>query len=492
MRTPFFYRVTRVLVRIALGVYFRKLERSGAHHVPDKGPVILAANHPQSVTDAFVLGRCAGRMLHYIARSGIFDTPIKAWFLRNSGVIPVYRPREVKEASGKNVEMFSACRALLEKGGAIGIFPEGISAEERRVQKLKTGTARIAFESEEQNDWKLGVTIVPVGLNFESGRRFRSRVLVTFGKPIVVADYRADYEEDPYEAVRSLTDLLGEAIRRHVVNIERSQFEDLVRDVESVYKGELLEKEGLRFAGSSRFERDQEVSREIPRALDYFFRYHPEIIWQVGSLLTDYRRKLERLRLKDEVIRQEEGRTVPGAATRFAVFGTLGFPFWLYGAVWNVIPYQITDRLARRMVKNPTKYHFFYLTRGSVVYLLYYGGLIYLAFQVFAPVTAGIFAVTLPLTGLYALDYSRRMRRRRQMLRLAFLELTHGYFVQKLRQQRQRLMNEMDRALEEYLRARDEQPESLAPHRQGPETRMGPGTGAEAGPAKEPEKGPDA
>ncbi|MFQ5511836.1 MAG: lysophospholipid acyltransferase family protein [Candidatus Krumholzibacteriia bacterium] len=462
MRTPFLYRLSRALVRIALSVYFRKVERSGARHVPGTGPVILAANHPQSVTDALVLGRCAGRMLHYIARSGIFDKPLKAWFLRNSGVIPVYRPRETAGAADKNVEMFSACRKLLENGGAIGIFPEGISAEERRVQRLRTGTARIAFESEEKNGWRLGVVIVPVGLNFESGRRFRSRVLVTFGKPIVVADYRDDYEADPFEAVRSLTDLLGEAIRRRVVNIERGQFEELVRDVESVYKGELLEKEGLPFAGSSKFERDQEVSREIPRALDFFFRYHPEIIWQVGSLLSDYRRKLERLRIKDEMIRQREGKTVPGETTRFVVFGTLGVPFALYGAVWNGIPYHITDWLARRMVKNVTKFHFFHLTRGAAVYVLYYGALLYLAFRVLGPTGTAVFAATLPLTGFFALDYSRRMRRRRQMLRLAFLELTHGYFVQKLRQQRQRLMDEMDTALEEYLRSRDEPSSSPA------------------------------
>jgi hypothetical protein len=67
------------------------------------------------------------------------------------------------------------------------------------------------------------------------------------------------------------------------------------------------------------------------------------------------------------------------------------------------------------------------------------------------------------------------------MLRLASLELTHGYFVQKLRQQRQRLIDEMDTALEEYLRARDEQSGSALETQPGAGRDTKSGAGPEAG-----------
>jgi hypothetical protein len=51
---------------------------------------------------------------------------------------------------------------------------------------LQKGFARIALAAEEKNNWKLGVKIVPVGLQYDSHGDFRSRVLVSFGTPILV------------------------------------------------------------------------------------------------------------------------------------------------------------------------------------------------------------------------------------------------------------------------------------------------------------------
>ena len=453
MRTPFLYRVTRWVLRVALGCYFRRVEVSGRRHVPAAGPLILASNHPHSITDALVLGLGAGRMLHYLAHSGLFRNRWKAAFLRSSGVIPVYRRHDVKGAAERNVEMFGACHEVMEKGGAIGIFPEGTSEDERRVQKLKTGTARIALQSEEKNGWRLGVVIVPVGLNFESRQRFRTRVLLRFGEPIVAADYREAYESDPFEAVSELTSVLHDAIRRGVVNIDHTEFAELVQDVEMVYKGELLARAGLVIPGRSKFKRDQTVSREIARARDYFFERSPDVIWRVGKLLKEYRRKLERLHLRDEMLRKEKGPSVTGATTKFVALGTLGLPIAVYGAMWNYIPYKLIGWLALRLAPNVAKVHYVQLTMGALVFLLYYGPLLYLVYRALGPVGAAVFAVTVPPAGLFARAFARRMVWRRGMIRFAYLDLAHGYHVQKLRHQRQRLIDELDAALEEYLRA---------------------------------------
>ena len=61
----------------------------------------------------------------------------------------------------RNRESFRACIDVLARGGCIGIFPEGTSAHEPRLQPLKTGTVRIALQAEQEHDWKLGVAIVP-------------------------------------------------------------------------------------------------------------------------------------------------------------------------------------------------------------------------------------------------------------------------------------------------------------------------------------------
>jgi glycerol-3-phosphate O-acyltransferase/dihydroxyacetone phosphate acyltransferase len=462
MRTPLLYRVSLALCRTALRVYFCKLEVSGAGRVPRTGPVILASNHPQSVTDAMVLGVCAGRMVHYLAHSGLFKNRFKAWFLGDLGVIPVYRQQDVDGAAEKNIEMFSACRTLLEKGGAIGIFPEGVSAEQRRVQQLKTGTARIALEAEQKNGWSLGTVIVPVGLSFESKRYFRTKVLVDFGVPIPASEYRRSYEADPVEAVYELTTALHEAIRRRVVNVEHGEFEALVGDVEMIYKGELLAGRGTVVSRRKKFRQDQWVAREIPRALDYFYERNPEVIWQVGRLVREYRRKLDRLRLHDDMI-QKEGAAVGRESIKFLLLGVLGLPIATYGTLWNVLPYWLTGWAARRLAKDATKIHYEQLMVGTAVYLLWYLPLVYVAYRWLGGIGAIVFAATLPLAGLFARGYVRVMIRRRRMLRFAFLDMTHRYTVQKLRAERRRLIDELDAARDEYVAARLADPASKLP-----------------------------
>jgi 1-acyl-sn-glycerol-3-phosphate acyltransferase len=451
--TPFLYRIARIVMRVAAVIYFKRLEISGAEHIPSAGPTILAANHPQSITDGLVLALGAGRMVHYLGHSGLFKKKWRAWLLRNLGAIPVHRPRDVEDAASKNIEMFAACERLLERGGAIGIFPEGVSAEERHVQRLRTGAARIGLQSEAKSGWTLGVVIIPVGLNFESHRRMRTRVLLRFGEPIAPARYLDAYERYAGEAVNALTEALKMAIHRLVVNIERPRFEELVRDVEDVYKSDLLARQRVAIPGPSKFKKDQLVSQEIPKALDFFLDRKPEVVWRVATLLKEYRRKLERLRLRDEMLREEKEATVHGEMTRFLVLGAIGFPIAAYGALWNFVPYKLTGWMARRTAKDSTKIHYNQLTQGTAIYLLYYAGLLYLAYRPLEALGVTIFAATLPPTGLFAHAYTRYMVRRQRMLRFAFFRLTHGYYAQKIRQQRQHLISEMDGALEEYVTA---------------------------------------
>jgi glycerol-3-phosphate O-acyltransferase/dihydroxyacetone phosphate acyltransferase len=93
---------------------------AGRDHLEAPGPAMFAANHPQSGADALVLGLSAGRVVHFVAQSGLFKNPIRGSILRGVGVVPVHRPKDVAQATEKNVEMFRACREVLERGGAIG------------------------------------------------------------------------------------------------------------------------------------------------------------------------------------------------------------------------------------------------------------------------------------------------------------------------------------------------------------------------------------
>ena len=80
--------------------------------------------------------------------------------------------------------MFENCIRCLSKDGAIGIFPEGGSHDRTQLLPLKPGISIMALGTMAQHP-NQKVTIVPVGINYFRGHRFRSRVFVDFGEPIV-------------------------------------------------------------------------------------------------------------------------------------------------------------------------------------------------------------------------------------------------------------------------------------------------------------------
>jgi len=457
MGDPLLYRINRNIVRLGMRAYFKEIEVVGRSRAPDGGPVIFASNHPHSITDSLVLGLAAGRMLHFVAHSGLFRNRFKAWFMRSSGVIPVYRPKDVEGSSDKNLTMFSACYEILDDGGAIGIFPEGTSAEERRVQKLKTGTARIALGAEESAGWNLGLTLVPVGLNFESCSRFRSRVLVKFGEPIVAGQWRAEFEADPTETVNRMTALLQERLREQVVNVEQSEYETFVRDVENIFKDELLARDDLNIPGNSPSQRSQAVTAEIARCLNYFHERSPDVIWRLARQMKGYNAKRHVLKLRDNLLREQEGPLVRSELWRLVIGGIAGLPWALFGLVGNWLPFRLTGWIGGRLAPDRTKIHQVQFGVGAVLFLLWYAALLTFSFRVFGTAASIVAGVGLPLAGLFAREYFRYMKKRRRMLRFAGLEFKLGFRVQELRRERRQLVRNLDRAMQEYLRAIEEE-----------------------------------
>jgi glycerol-3-phosphate O-acyltransferase/dihydroxyacetone phosphate acyltransferase len=176
--------ILKNIIKISIAIFFQKIEIRHGENVPERGPVVFVANHPDSTMDAFVMCAVTKRKVYYLAHAGLFANKLIAWLLRSFGVIPVYRPSGRSDEIERNRKAFQECYEVLERGEIIGVFPEGISDMPRHLKKIKTGAARIVLESEKRNNYKLGVTVIPIGLYFFSRSRFRSKVLVNVGRAL--------------------------------------------------------------------------------------------------------------------------------------------------------------------------------------------------------------------------------------------------------------------------------------------------------------------
>jgi glycerol-3-phosphate O-acyltransferase/dihydroxyacetone phosphate acyltransferase len=193
--------------RLAVRTFYR-VERLGTT-LPD-GPLLLIANHPNTLLDPALLQTTAGRQIRFLAKSTLFRHRTLGVFVRNSGAIPVFRKIDPGVDTSRNAEMFVAVEAALADGEAICLFPEGISHDRGRLETLRTGAARMVLASGAKGH---PVTIFPVGLNFEHVARFRSRVTTVFGRPFDGDDLVDRFATDPKSAVRALTQRMSERLR---------------------------------------------------------------------------------------------------------------------------------------------------------------------------------------------------------------------------------------------------------------------------------------
>ena len=138
----------------------------GKGNIPKKGAVVICSNH-KHVLDQCLAAMATHRVINYMAKSEYFKGSF-AWFFKLTGCICVNR-------NGHDEEAKASANAVLENGGALGIFPEGTrNKTDDLLGQFKFGAASLACKNE--------AMMVPVAVTGEY--KFRSKTLASrIGKP---------------------------------------------------------------------------------------------------------------------------------------------------------------------------------------------------------------------------------------------------------------------------------------------------------------------
>jgi len=222
-----------VVCNAAARIYYRFT--LAGERVPATGPVLLVANHPNSLLDPVLVSAAARRRVRFLAKAPLFSDRKVGWIVRASGAIPVYRRVDSPEAMDGNADTFRAAHAALAEGAAIGIFPEGLSHSKPGITPLKTGAARIALGALAQHPEPF--PIIPIGLVFRRKDVFRSEALAVIGRPVDWSDLAGCTSQDR-EAVRDLTGRIDGAMRQVTINLEHWEDQPLVDCAAAVWQAE--------------------------------------------------------------------------------------------------------------------------------------------------------------------------------------------------------------------------------------------------------------
>jgi glycerol-3-phosphate O-acyltransferase/dihydroxyacetone phosphate acyltransferase len=446
------YTFLQKVIKASLAIFFQKIEVRHGENVPKRGPVFLAVNHPDSQMDAFVLSAVIKRKVHYIAHAGLFANKFKAKLLRSCGVIPVKRKRKEVDGIDRNVEAFHTCFDVLETGGVIGIFPEGISEMERRVRKIKTGAARIVLGAEQKNQYGLGIKLIPVGLHFFSRSRFRSRVLVNVGRPIELNPYFSMHKKDNAEAVNQLTSKIQDSLEKLTVNVQHTELDRFIKEIESIYRDELMTQTLADHKSSKKIVAEFVITQKIAECVAYFHEHNPQKVRDMEESISEYKRKLRRLQLKDIMVREKTSiKKLFKAELTGIARAILGFPLAVYGILNSFFPFRITEFMAKKFIDDRTKILMVLLLGGGIAFILFYGAQVFLAWHMAGPVWAFLYFCSLPLSGFFALAYIKNIRKIQERVSFSFFLFTNRHLIGKMRRTRNELIMEMNSCRDEYL-----------------------------------------
>jgi len=168
------YKTVRALLRVLVNPWVRT-RSVNAEVIDQPGPLILAPVH-RSHLDSALIATQTERRIRALGKESLFTTPGVSYLCAALGAIPVRRGAADRDA-------LSAAKALLERGEAMIVFPEGTRRTGNDVVDLYDGAAWLAART--------GAPVVPIGvagteraLPPGAKRIYRSYVAIACGEPL--------------------------------------------------------------------------------------------------------------------------------------------------------------------------------------------------------------------------------------------------------------------------------------------------------------------
>jgi 1-acyl-sn-glycerol-3-phosphate acyltransferase len=412
----------RALVRLAVHLFFRRIDVEGRQNVPAVGPILIVANHSNALVDPLIIMTALRRPLTVTAKSALANNVLLRWLMAACGVVTFHRAQDAGPGADRrrNVKSLRRCQEILARGGAVCIFPEGVSHSDSKLRAFRTGAARIAiqFVREDGNPGRL--RIVPVGLLYTAKDKFRSDVCLRFGEPLDVERW---LDENSDASSADLTRLIEQRVASLTINTPSRREQALLWWAAEIVgsRGQTPKPLGSDEASTAEWFR---LLGRLQTGWDWLQANRPDVLAPLSDRIRGYRRRLRRAGISPPEVFL---RLNPGRAAFFLLreleLVTLGGPLALFGAINHLAPYLTVKWIAKKLSRDKDHWASNAIYPSFVVFPLCYLMQLAAAWLLLPLLWASMYTFALPFTGYYAVLYGDRFqqawRRARTFVRLA-------------------------------------------------------------------------
>ena len=430
----FFKFLTFILPPFAFRVYFRRIFYSNLKKVPLEKPLLLAGNHQNSFMDGMLVGAYLTQPINFLMRADMFRNPVARFSLQELNVSPVYRLEEGLENVHKNLDTFKYIYNILKKNGNYVVFAEGICVQEKRLQKLRKGTARMAFGAEEA--FGLDVNIVPVGVNYTYPAKFRSEVLINFDNAFSIKDLKDIYDAHPAKALLAFNQKVEEGLLRQVIIVENRANDWIAEQLLVMGRNNMIHPFfKWRFDSEDRLLMEKGICDRINHLSDKA----PDSLEALKGKVSAYEKLLSKNKLKDSNIARELDF---GFLRYLAVL--LGWPLFIAGYLLNLILYTVPRIICKTLIRDLRFYTSVYTGIGTVIYLIYFPLVLIFAGKYLG--WPGLLAgLLVPVLGYLVLFYQEVAKERFHTFRFWLKKIKKPALVTDLSNRRAEILNDLDK-----------------------------------------------
>jgi len=436
------YWLLKKYIQFADWLIYKKVVITGLENIPKNKPIIFAPNHQNALSDPMAILLNTRFQPVWLARADIFKNKTAAAILKFLKIMPVYRMRDGKENLTKNDETFTASVKVLENNFALGLFPEAAHSGKRQMLVHKKAVPRIVFMAEEKATQNLDIQIIPTGIYYSHYWKFNRNLIVNFGKPIRGNEYIEAFKQSESAATLSLRQRILDEMQSLVLEIKSSNYYNDFETIREIYGKYYLQRQKQKFTTLNLFKSDQNLVKK----LDELEEKNPVETEKLVKQVNEYVSKIKKLKLRNWLLEKHHLNLFKTGVNNLILIA--GLPVFLFGFIFNAIPFFTIDIITRKKIKDKGFWSTFFLALGIILFPIFYA----IEFFAISWIIPGIwiklaFLVAMPITGKVAFLWYIFFRKTVGRGRLLNLNLFHRKEFYNLFKEKEVLFRKLDELL---------------------------------------------